>query len=102
MFLVLENNKLIYCSDKEYNLNELLFTCINGIIEMSEYFYSNTFNYIENESISINVYKTLTNKILLYVSKEKKLVDMKYFYKIYSKAVLFNDFEIIDYFLNKL
>ncbi|RVD92204.1 hypothetical protein TUBRATIS_13060 [Tubulinosema ratisbonensis] len=101
MFLILENNKIIYCSEKEYVLDELLFTYINGMIEMCNHFYSNTFRYVENESISINVFKSNTNKLLLYINKDKRLMDMKYFYKIYAKAVLFDDLEIIDNFLNK-
>ncbi|KCZ80171.1 hypothetical protein H312_02444 [Anncaliia algerae PRA339] len=101
MLLIYKSKKQIYCSDKEYIPDDSLFTCINGIVEMSNYFYNDSVFYIENDVGSVNVYHSLTNALLIYISSDRKIINMKHFYKMYSLAVLYGDISVIDQLLKK-
>ena len=95
MLIVYENDKIIY-KDNKLDLIYLEDT-IKSLEQIASHYYNDEIYFIETENFSISYLKSITNTKFIWVDKNRK--DLISFYKLYSRARLFNDLNI---FISKI
>lgn len=100
--IIYKKKDIIYTTEKYKNHNKLLIKSIEALKHISKRFFNDNFIKLKIGNYNVAYFKTITKVNFILICEKNEKDYFKKIYEIYSKAKLYDDFKLIDPYVQEL